>query len=160
MSLESVRAFFKENAPDIEVTEHSFSTASVAEAAATIGVSPGQIAKTLAVKSGEKIVLVVTRGDARLDNKKLKAAVGGRPSMLGIEEVAALTGHPVGGVCPFGLIQPLPIYCDISLNDFDLVYPAAGSKNASLCIPPARIAELTGATWTDVCQSAIKEEAA
>lgn len=160
MTVETVRAFFKEKAPDIEVTEHSYSTASVAEAAATIGVEPGQIAKTLAIKTGEKIMLVVTRGDARLDNKKLKAAFGGRPTMLGIDVVAELTGHPVGGVCPFGLIQPLPIYCDISLKDFDIVHPAAGSKNSSVCVTPERIVELTGAEWTDVCQSTIKAEAA
>jgi len=160
MTVESVRAFFKEKAPDIEVTEHNYSTASVAEAAATIGVEPGQIAKTLAIKTGDKIMLVVTRGDARLDNKKLKAAFGGRPTMLGIEVVAELTGHPVGGVCPFGLIQPLPIFCDISLKDFDVVHPAAGSKNSSVCLTPARIVELTGAEWTDVCQSSQAVQAA
>lgn len=160
MTVESVRAFFRENAPDIEVTEHSYSTASVAEAAATIGVEPGQIAKTLAIKTGDKIMIVVTRGDARLDNKKLKAAFGGRPTMLGIDVVAELTGHPVGGVCPFGLIQPLPIFCDVSLKDFDVVHPAAGSKNSSVCLTPSRIAELTGAEWIDVCQPVVKAEAA
>jgi prolyl-tRNA editing enzyme YbaK/EbsC (Cys-tRNA(Pro) deacylase) len=160
MTVESVRAFFKEKVPEIEVTEHTFSTASVADAAATIGVAPGQIAKTLAIKIGDNVVLVVARGDARLDNKKLKAAFGGRPSMLSIEVVADLTGHPVGGVCPFGLIQPLPIYCDVSLKDFDLVHPAAGSKNSSVCLSPARLAELTDAQWVDVCQPAQAAEAA
>lgn len=153
MTVETARAFFKHHAPDIEVSEHSASTASVAEAAATIGVEPGQIAKTLAVKIGERIVLIVARGDARLDNKKLKAAFGGRPSMLGADAVAEMTGHPVGGVCPFGLLTDLSIYCDISLKDFDVVHPAAGSKNSSVCIAPARLAELTGAQWTDVCQA-------
>jgi Cys-tRNA(Pro) deacylase len=153
MSVETVRSFFQEKAPDIEVTEHNYSTASVAEAAETIGVEPGQIAKTLAVKIGERVVLVVTRGDARLDNKKLKAAFGGRPSMLSIDVVAEITGHPVGGVCPFGLAKELPIYCDVTLKDFDIVHPAAGSKNSSVCITPTRMAELTNAEWTDVCQS-------
>lgn len=160
MTVESVRAFFKEKAPDIEVMEHSYSTASVAEAAATIGVEPGQIAKTLAIRTGDKIMLVVTRGDARLNNKKLKAAFGGRPTMLSIEVVAELTGHPVGGVCPFGLIQSLPIFCDISLKDFAVVYPAAGSKNSSVCLTPTRIVELTGAQWIDVCQTALTTQAA
>lgn len=153
MTVETVRAFFKHHAPDIDVTEHMASTASVAEAAATIGVEPGQIAKTLAVKIGERVVLVVARGDARLDNKKLKAAFGGRPSMLAADVVAAITGHPVGGVCPFGLATPLPIYCDVSLKDFDVVHPAAGSKNSSVRIEPARLADITGAQWTDVCQA-------
>lgn len=160
MTVETVRAFFKHKAPDIDVTEHMMSTASVAEAAATIGVEPGQIAKTLAVKIGERVVLVVARGDARLDNKKLKAAFGGRPSMLGADIVAEITGHPVGGVCPFGLLTDLPVYCDISLKDFDVVHPAAGSKNSSVCITPSRLAELTGAQWTDVCQSLTEIKAA
>ena len=152
MSLETARAFLREKAPDIEITEHNVSTASVAEAASALGVEPGQIAKTLAIKIGEKVVIVVARGDARLDNKKLKAAFGGRPRMLPIDEVAILTGHPVGGVCPFGLATPLPVYCDISLRDFDLVYPAAGSKNSSIRIEPARLADMTQAHWTDLCQ--------
>lgn len=152
MSIETARAYLKEKAPDIEITEHNNSTASVAEAAMAIGVEPGQIAKTLAIQIGDKIVLVVTRGDARLDNKKLKAAFGGRPRMLPIDEVSRLTGHPVGGVCPFGLTTTLPIYCDISLRDFDLVHPAAGSKNSSICIAPSRLADITQAHWADLCQ--------
>ncbi len=160
MTVETVRAFFKHKAPEIEVTEHAMPTASVAEAAATIGVEPGQIAKTLAVKSGERIVLVVVRGDARLDNKKLKAAFGGRPSMLGADVVAEITGHPVGGVCPFGLLADLPVYCDVNLKDFDLVHPAAGSRNSSVCIAPGRLAELTNAQWTDVCQGFSETKAA
>ncbi len=152
MSIETVRAFLKERAPDLSIAEHTDSTASVAEAAVAIGVAPGQIAKTLAIQIGEKVVLVVARGDARLDNKKLKTAFGGRPRMLPTDDVAALTGHPVGGVCPFGLATPLPIYCDISLKDFDFVHPAAGSKNSSVCLEPQRLAEITSANWTDVCQ--------
>ncbi|MFA5591906.1 MAG: YbaK/EbsC family protein [Micavibrio sp.] len=160
MTVETVRAFFRANAPDITITEHTESTASVAEAAATIGVEPGQIAKTLAVRIGERVVLVVTRGDARLDNKKLKAAFGGRPSMLSAEIVAEITGHPVGGVCPFGLAKPLPVYCDISLKDFGHVHPAAGSRNSSVCITPERLAELTDAQWTDLCQPRPEAKAA
>ena len=69
-----------------------------------------------------------------------------------LDEVAAITGHPVGGVCPFGLASPLPVYCDVSLKDFDMVVPAAGSTHSSLFITPQRMAELTGATWVDICQ--------
>lgn len=154
MGVEAVRAFFKENAPDIEISEHAASTASVAEAAATLGVVPGQIAKTLAVKTGERVVLVVTRGDARLDNRKLKGAFGGRSRMLAADDVAQLTGHPVGWVCPFGLASALPVYCDLSLRAFEAVFPAAGSTNSSLRIDPARLAALTGGQWVDVCQEA------
>jgi prolyl-tRNA editing enzyme YbaK/EbsC (Cys-tRNA(Pro) deacylase) len=94
----------------------------------------------------------VARGDARLDNRKVKAAFGGKASMLGPDEVAALTGHPVGGVCPFGLATPLPVYCDVSLRAFDEVVPAAGSVTSALRIDPLRMAEIVDATWVDVCQ--------
>jgi prolyl-tRNA editing enzyme YbaK/EbsC (Cys-tRNA(Pro) deacylase) len=152
MSLESVRAFFAERAPDIAVIVTKESSATVPLAAAAHGVAPGQIAKTLSLRIGEEVVLVVTRGDARLDNRKAKAALGGKPRMLGPEEVEALTGHPVGGVCPFGLATPLRVYCDVSLEAFDIVVPAAGSTHSALRIAPGRMAELTRAEWVDVCQ--------
>ena len=152
MSLESVRAFFAEKAPDIRVIETEASSATVAEAAAAHGVAPGQIAKTLSLRLGDRIVLIVVAGDARLDNKKTKAAFGAKPRMLEAEEVAGLTGHPVGGVCPFGLANPLPIYCDESLRDLGEVVPAAGAVNAAVRIDALRLAELVGAQWVDVCQ--------
>ncbi len=152
MSLESVRAFLAQHAPDIAIIDQGESTATVAEAAATLGVAPGQIAKTLSVRLGDAVVLIVARGDARLDNRKCKDRFGARPRMLGHEETEALTGHPVGGVCPFGLTTPLPIYCDESLKSFATVYPAAGARTASVALTPQRLAELTCAKWVDVCQ--------
>jgi len=152
MSLESVRAFLALHAPDIAIIDQGASTATVAEAAETLGVLPGQIAKTLSIRIGETVMLIVARGDARLDNRKTKDALGGRPRMLGADEVEALTGHPVGGVCPFGLAGPLPVYCDLSLKDFDFVYPAAGARTTSVRLTPDRLAALTGAVWVDVCQ--------
>lgn len=160
MSLESVRAFFAEHAPDIAVIVTAESSATVPLAAAAHGVEPGQIAKTLSLRIGDEVVLVVTRGDARLDNRKAKAALGGKPRMLGQDEVEALTGHPVGGVCPFGLATPLKVYCDISLKAFDIVVPAAGSTHSALRITPQRMAELTRAEWVDVCQEAAQAAAA
>jgi len=151
MSLESVRAFLEREAPDIAIIDQGTSTATVNEAALALGVEPGQIAKTLSVRIGEEVVLVVARGDARLDNRKTKAHFGGRPRMLGAEEVEALTGHPVGGVCPFGLATPLAIYCDISLRDFEQVFPAAGSRTSSVRLTPDRLGSLTAARWVDVC---------
>jgi prolyl-tRNA editing enzyme YbaK/EbsC (Cys-tRNA(Pro) deacylase) len=153
MSLASVRAFLATHAPDIRVIETEQSSATVAEAAAAHGVEPARIAKTLSLAVGGRTVLVVTRGDTRLDNRKVKAAFGGKASMLGPEEVQALTGHPVGGVCPFGLATPLPVYCDVSLQAFDEVVPAAGSVNSAIRIAPARLAALANADWVDVCQS-------
>ncbi|MFN3351930.1 YbaK/EbsC family protein, partial [Pseudorhodoplanes sp.] len=101
---------------------------------------------------GEEVVLIVTRGDARLDNRKTKDQFGVRPRMLGHEETEALTGHQVGGVCPFGLRTDLPVYCDVSLKAFDTVFPAAGSRTASVEIAPERLARITKARWVDVCQ--------
>lgn len=152
MSLASVRAFLGRHAPDIAIIETAESSATVALAAAAHGVAPAQIAKTLSLRIGERVVLVVTRGDARLDNRKVKAALGGKPRMLDAQEVEALTGHPVGGVCPFGLSRPLEVYCDVSLRAFAEVVPAAGSATSALRIAPERMAALTGATWADLCQ--------
>lgn len=151
MSLDSVRAFFAAKAPDITVMESDRSSATVALAAEAFGVTPERIAKTLSLRVGDKVLLVVTCGTARLDNKKARAAFGGKVRMLTAEEVVAATGHPVGGVCPFGLAQPLPVYCDVSLKAFDEVVPAAGSTNSAVRITPARMAQLTGAEWVDVC---------
>ncbi|BBK34130.1 prolyl-tRNA editing enzyme YbaK/EbsC (Cys-tRNA(Pro) deacylase) [Stella humosa] len=154
MSLESVRAFLAAHAPDIAIIETAESSATVALAAAAHGVAPAQIAKTLSLRLGDRVVLLVTRGDARLDNRKCKDAFGAKPRMLDAGEVEALTGHPVGGVCPLGLATPLPVYCDISLRAFDEVVPAAGSIRSALRIAPGRLAELVGAEWVDACQEA------
>ena len=152
MSLDSVRAFFAETAPDIAVIELPLSSATVMLAAEAYGVEPARIAKTLSLRVGERVVLIVTAGTSRMDNRKVKALLGGKPKMLGLEEVAGITGHEVGGVCPFGLKTPLPIYCDVSLKAFDIVVPAAGSTHSAVRIAPARLAELTSAEWVDVCE--------
>jgi prolyl-tRNA editing enzyme YbaK/EbsC (Cys-tRNA(Pro) deacylase) len=152
MSLESVRAWLAEHAPDLPLIEVAESTATVATAALALGVEPGRIAKTLAVRVNGETFLLVARGDARLDNAKTKAEFGGRPRMLGSEETLALTGHPVGGVCPFGLASPLPIYCDVSLQGYDLVYPAAGSLNSSVEVTPERLFDLVADRWVDMCR--------
>src|SRR2546421_8710676 len=152
MSLESVRAFFAEKAPDIAVIESPLSSATVELAAKAYGVAPGRIAKTLSLRIGERVVLIVTSGTSRIENKKLKALFGAKPKMLAVEEIAETTGHDVGGVCPFGLKSPLPIYCDVSLKTFDEVVPAAGSTHSAVRIAPLRMAELTAAEWVDVCE--------
>jgi prolyl-tRNA editing enzyme YbaK/EbsC (Cys-tRNA(Pro) deacylase) len=151
MSLESVRAFFAAKAPDIAVVESPISSATVVLAAQAYGVEPGRIAKTLSLRIGERVVLIVASGTSRMDNKKVKALFGGKPKMLGLEEVTEITGHEVGGVCPFGLKTPLPVYCDISLKAFDEVVPAAGSTHSAVRIAPTRLAELVNAEWVDLC---------
>jgi prolyl-tRNA editing enzyme YbaK/EbsC (Cys-tRNA(Pro) deacylase) len=150
MSAESVRAWLEEHAPDLPIIETELSTATVDTAALALGVEPGRIAKTLAVRIGEGTILVVARGDARLDNQKSKVEFGGRPRMLGAEETLELTGHPVGGVCPFGLATPLPVYLDVSLRPFETVYPAGGSLNTSVRVTPDRLFDLVAERWVDV----------
>jgi prolyl-tRNA editing enzyme YbaK/EbsC (Cys-tRNA(Pro) deacylase) len=113
MSEQSVRAWLAEHAPNLLFIEVEDTTATVETAAIALAVEPGRIAKTLAVRAGDHLFLLVARGDARLDNRKCKDEFGARPRMLGPEETLEVTGHPVGGVCPFGLKKPLPVYLDV-----------------------------------------------
>ena len=152
MSIDSVRAFFAAKAPDINVIESPISSATVVLAAEAYGVEPARIAKTLSLRIGDRVVLIVASGTARMDNKKVKALFGSKPKMLGVDEVAEITGHEVGGVCPFGLKTPLTVYCDLSLRAFDIVVPAAGSTHSAVRIAPSRMAELVSAEWVDVCE--------
>ena len=152
MSLDSVKAWLAEHAPDLRLIEAHDTTATVETAARTLGVEPGQIAKTLAVRAGDQLFLLVTRGNARLDNRKCKDEFGARPRMLGPDETLDVTGHPVGGVCPFGLKRPLPIYVDVTLQAFDTVYPAGGSLNTSVEITTQRLFDLVGDRWVDLCR--------
>jgi prolyl-tRNA editing enzyme YbaK/EbsC (Cys-tRNA(Pro) deacylase) len=128
VSIETVRAFLAEKAPDIAIIELTTSTATVALAASAHGVGRERIAKTLSLRVGGRNLLLVVRGDARLNNRKMKAVFGGKAKLLEAEEVLAITGHPVGGVYPFGLTTPLPI---ISIRAFDEVVPAAGSTQSA-----------------------------
>ena len=152
MSLQSVKQWLAANAPDLLLIEVEGTTATVATAADALGVDPGRIAKTLAVRAGDKLFLLCTRGDARLDNRKCKDELGARPRMLGAEETLEVTGHPVGGVCPFGLKTPLPVYLDVSLRAFDVVYPAGGSLNTSVEVPTERLFDLVAERWVDLCR--------
>ena len=151
MSAESVRAWLESHAPDLEYIEAKASTATVIEAAEALGVQPAQIAKSLAVRAGDHVFLLVTSGVARLDNGKAKAAFGARPRMLGAEETLAVTGHPVGGVCPFALPSGLPVYFDTSLQSLETVYPAGGSLSTSVRVPVDRLFDLVGKRWVDLC---------
>ncbi|SFO04087.1 Cys-tRNA(Pro) deacylase, prolyl-tRNA editing enzyme YbaK/EbsC [Formivibrio citricus] len=152
MSLQSVRDFFSARQLDIPIIELEVSTATVALAAEAHGVEPGRIAKTLSFRLNDgQAIILVARGDARIDNRKFKDAFG-KGRMLPVEEVVELTGHPVGGVCPFGLSQPLPVYLDRTLQDFDEVLPAAGAVHSAVRISPAQLAEVTAGVWVDVCQ--------
>jgi prolyl-tRNA editing enzyme YbaK/EbsC (Cys-tRNA(Pro) deacylase) len=152
MSLQSVKDFFAAHAPEFSVIETEQSSATVLLAATAHGVDPDQIAKTICLRAGDAVVLIVASGNSRLDNRKFRDRFGAKPRLLGADDVVEQTGHPVGGVCPFGLANPLPVYCDVSLQKYEIVVPAAGAINAAVHIQPSRMAELTSATWVDVCQ--------
>lgn len=153
MSLQSVREFFQERQLQLPIIELDVSTATVALAAEAHGVEPGRIAKTLSFRlNDDKVVLVVAKGDARIDNQKFKSTFG-KGKMLGLEEVVSMTGHPVGGVCPFGLATTLPVFLDVSLQAYDEVIPAAGSVNSAVKISPELMLQITQGQWVDVCQN-------
>jgi prolyl-tRNA editing enzyme YbaK/EbsC (Cys-tRNA(Pro) deacylase) len=152
MSLQSVRDFLAVRGLDIPIIELETSTATVELAAQAHQVEPGRIAKTLAFRLNDgRVVILVTSGDTRIDHRKFKA-VFGRGRMLSADEVVEMTGHPVGGVCPFGLSRPIPIYLDASLQEFDQVLPAAGAIHSAVRISPTKLAEVTDGQWVDVCQ--------
>jgi prolyl-tRNA editing enzyme YbaK/EbsC (Cys-tRNA(Pro) deacylase) len=154
MSLQSVRDFFVSRQLDLPIIELEVSTATVALAAEAHGVEPGRIAKTLSFRLGDgRAILLVASGDARIDNRKFKDAFG-KGRMMDADDVVRMTGHPVGGVCPFGLAEPLPVYLDTSLRQYDEVLPAAGAVHSAVRISPEQIAAVTDGQWVDVCQRA------
>jgi prolyl-tRNA editing enzyme YbaK/EbsC (Cys-tRNA(Pro) deacylase) len=150
MSIESVRAFLAQHAPDLQVTELAVSSATVPLAAAAYEVVPGQIAKTLTLRLAQEVVLLVMAGDSLVDNCKFKQHFGVKPRLLPADEVERETGHAIGGVGPLGLVRAMRVYCDISLSRFEEVLPAGGAPNAGFRISPARLANLTCAQWVNV----------
>jgi len=152
MSVESVKAFFKERNLNYKVLELDSLTSTVTLAAKALGVEQGQIAKTLAFKlQNNEILLIVVRGDARIDNKKFRKKFM-KGKMLSPDEVELETGHPVGGVCPFGLSKNIPIYLDISLKAFNEIFPAAGAINAAVKVPTDELFQILKAEWVDICK--------
>ncbi len=152
MSRDSVQAFLTAHAPDITIIDTPESSATVAEAAAAHGVEHAQIAKTLGLWLGDEVILIVMSGSARIDNQKYRGHFGQKARMLNAEDIVEKTGHPVGGVCPFGLPQPLRVFADISLQQFPVIIPAAGGVQCALKISPQRLVDLAQAEWVDVAQ--------
>ena len=152
MTQAAVEAYFAARQLDLTIIELDVHTPTVETAALAHGVVPGRIAKTLSFRLGDgRAILLVARGDTRIDNRKFKEQFG-KGKMLPADEVAALTGHPVGGVCPFGLATAMPIYLDISLRDFDEVIPAAGAIHNGVRISTTLLAEVTQGEWVNVCR--------
>ncbi len=150
MSVQSVRNFFESRKLDYKIYELEESTATVELAAKAHNVEPAKIAKSMALKLKKKYIIIVTAGDAKLDNKKFKEKFKEKIQFLKGDEVEEITGHPVGGVCPFGLKEKFDIYLDESLKRFDFVFPAAGSANTSIKIEPEDLKDITNAIWISV----------
>ena len=153
MGVEEVKKYFQTNKLKFLVQEFETSTATVELAAQALGVEPALIAKTMSfkLKAGEN-VLILAAGDRKVDNRKFKDYFQVKAKMLDHNEVLEITGHPVGGVCPFGLKQQLEVYLDISLTEYEFIYPAAGSPKSAVKMTPAELQEVTGGKWVDVCK--------
>lgn len=153
MSVESVKKFFEDNNLPLKVEETVGDTATVKSAAETWGIEEDEIAKTMGykLKSGEYI-LILSKGTARLDNKKFKGIFKEKATMIPKDEVLEATGHPIGGVCLFGLKSPLKVYLDKTLKEFSIVYPAGGSDHSAVKISVDLLAEVTNGEWIDVCK--------
>ncbi len=152
MTIESVKKHIEEAGYNLNVIELEASTATVELAASALGVEPARIAKTMAFSLKDKNILILAKGDVKIDNRKFKDYFKEKARFIKPEEVMDITGHPIGGVCPFGLSNPLDIYLDISLQSFDYVFPAGGSPNTCIKITVDYLCEVTKGTWIDVCK--------
>lgn len=152
MSIEKVREYFKTKGIDGRIQEFEISSATVPLAAKALHCEESRIAKTLSFHAGETVILVVTAGDAKINNAKYKAQFGTKAKMLSFDEAEPLTGHAVGGVCPFAVNEGVEIYLDISLKRFDTVFPACGSSNSAIELSLEELEEYSGfIEWVDVC---------
>ena len=158
MSIERVRAYFQEQGIADRILEFPVSSATVELAAQAVGVEGARIAKTLSFKLGDRVLLVVCAGDAKVDNRRYKDTFGGKASMLSHDEAAVLIGHAVGGVCPFAVNPGVEIFLDESLRRFRTVYPAAGSGNSAIELTMEELERYSGGSWVDVCKAWRPEE--
>lgn len=158
MGYEAVKKFFEDNNIPNKIILLGESSATVELAAKALGRKPGEIAKTLAMqlKDGSCLVLVVM-GTARIDNRKFKERFACKAKMLSLDETLAATGHPVGGVCPFGLPEGIGVYLDESLLKYETIFPAAGTPNSAVGFTPADLQKATGGIWVDVTQDIEKD---
>lgn len=154
MAIDKVREHFKKWGRDVDIMEFNTSSATVEQAAGVIGCEPARIAKTIAFKNRDGAMLVVAAGDTKTDNGKFKGEFGFKAMMLTPEETLEFTGHPVGGVCPFGLEKTIPVFLDISLKRFDTVFPACGSVNSAMELTCGELEQYASSEkWVDVCKN-------
>ncbi len=154
MSIETVKQYFAQFGIESDVRELEDSSATVELAALALGVEGARIAKTLSFQVGDGCVLIVAAGDAKIDNARYKACFGTKAKMLPSEEVLKMTGHPVGGVCPFAVPKEVRTYLDESLKRFDTVFPACGSANSAIELTCEELMRYANAIeWIDVCKN-------
>ena len=153
MSIEKGRAYFRALGIEDRVREFEVSSATVELAAQALGVEGARIAKTLSFKTPDGCMLILAAGDARIDNHKYKDKFHMKAKMLSAEEVLELVGHPVGGVCPFGCNDGIPVYLDESLKRFTTVFPAVGSASSAIELNLEELYTYSRAlAWIDVCK--------
>lgn len=153
MAIEKVKAYFREYGMEERIQEFDVSSATVELAAEALHCEPQRIAKTLSFMVENEAVLIVTAGDAKIDNPKYKAKFGKKAKMLSLDEVETLVGHAVGGVCPFAVNEGVIVYLDISLKRFETVFPACGSSNSAIELTISELEKYSGyAEWIDVCK--------
>lgn len=153
MSIEKVKVYFSQYGMADRVQEFEVSSATVELAAQALNCEPYRIAKTLSFMVDGHAVLIVAAGDAKIDNAKYKAQFGTKAKMLTPDEVEALVGHGVGGVCPFAVNPGVTVYLDCSLKRFRTVFPACGSSNSAIELTIEELERYSGfASWVDVCK--------
>ena len=153
MSIEKVRAYFAQYHMEDRIREFDVSSATVDLAAKALGVDGCRIAKTLSFLLGERCILIVAAGDARIDNSKYKKTFGGKAKMLPHDQVPEYIGHAVGGVCPFAVRDGVSVYLDESLRRFETVFPAAGSSNSAIELTIPELEQYARSSgWVDVCK--------
>lgn len=153
MSIEKSRAYFRQFGMEDRVREFDVSSATVELAALALGVEGARIAKTLSFKKDDSCILILAAGDARIDNHKFKDKFHMKAKMLAPEEVLSIVGHPVGGVCPFGINDGIDVYLDESLKRFETVFPAVGSANSAIELDLDELYKYSNAIeWIDVCK--------
>ena len=153
MSIQRVREYFRPLGREQDIKEFPVSSATVELAAQAVGVIPARIAKTLSFLVDGQCVLIATAGDAKVDNSKYKAFFHAKAKMLSPEQVSQMTGHAVGGVCPFANPEGVRTYLDVSLRRFDTVFPAAGSSNSAIELTCEELEQFShSAGWIDVCK--------
>ena len=153
MAIEKVKAYFREYGMEERIQEFDVSSATVELAAKALRCEPQRIAKTLSFMVENEAVLIVTAGDAKIDNPKYKAKFGKKAKMLSLDEVEILVGHAVGGVCPFAVNEGVIVYLYIPLKRFETVFPACGSSNSAIELTIPDLEKYSGyAEWVDVCK--------